>query len=253
MARLAVRTDDFQLSYKLIKILKSKSLDFEVLDINKPLPSEDIIWFSSALEILNDGALGRPIPTDIDSIENAVHAAILQLSGVQSSVLLIIGIDPGPYPGIASLVDGAFIGVSQLKSIEEIVPKIKQLSSSLDCKEMLIRVGDGVPLMRDRIINHCISNNWVVEEVNESSTSKGLVRNNHSISALRIAANSGSKVWQLRELRPTSGHIKYIQGESRKLSNGEITISKRLAQMVACGDLTLAEAIHIHSTHSSEE
>ena len=92
MARLAVRTDDFQLSYKLIKILKSKSLDFEVLDINKPLPSEDIIWFSSTLEILNDGALGRPIPTDIDSIEKAVHAAILQLSGVQSSVLLIIGI-----------------------------------------------------------------------------------------------------------------------------------------------------------------
>ena len=58
---------------------------------------------------------------------------------------------------------------------------------------MLIRIGDGAPLIRDQIINDCLAKNWIVEQVNESKTSSGLVRNNHAISALRIAANSGQR------------------------------------------------------------
>ena len=118
---------------------------------------------------------------------------------------------------------------------------------------MVIKIGDGAPLIRDRIINDCIAENWVVEQVNETKTSIGLIRNNHSISALRIAANSGSKVWQTRDVNPSDGEIKYIQTESRKRSNGEITISKTTAISVAKGELSMEDAIAKNRHHSSEE
>ena len=175
------------------------------------------------------------------------------MTGDVRSSKLTIGIDPGPYPGVAWLVDGAFAGVSQLKAVEELIPKIKLLNESLKCQEMIIRIGDGAPLIRDQIINLCIALNWTVQQVNENKTSKGLIRNNHSISALRIATNSGDRVWQQREIIPTAGEVKFIQGESRKLSGGEITIPKQLAMLVASGDMSLTEAVMSHQNYSSEE
>ena len=120
-------------------------------------------------------------------------------------------------------------------------------------KNITIRVGDGAPLIRDRIINDCISRNWVVEQVDEKKTSSGLIRNNHSISALRIAANSGKQIWQLRNITPTEGDIKYIQTESRKQSKGEFTISKAVAILVAKGELSMEDALEQRGHSSSEK
>ena len=117
---------------------------------------------------------------------------------------------------------------------------------------MLIRIGNGDPLIRDRIINICIGNNWNVEVVDESKTSKGLLRHNHSISALRIASNSGQRVWELREINPLPGQIKEIQRQSRKFSKGKLTISYSQAELVAKGELSLTDAIENFS-HSSDE
>ena len=253
MARLVIRTEDFQLSFKLIEVLRSKNLKFEVIDIDTEIVNRSTIWFSSPTEIRDNPTAGKSIPVSLDSIESAVYSAIFLLRGIENSVFLTIGIDPGPYPGLAWLVDGAFIGVSQLSSVGELVPEIEKLIRSLEFQTMQIRIGDGAPLVRDQIINDCIAKNWVIEQVNESRTSSGLVRNNHAISALRIAANSGQRIWQQRELRPKHGDVKYIQTQSRKMSNGHITISKRLALLVAKGELTMQEAIIEQSSYSSEE
>jgi len=253
MARLVIRTEDFQLSFKLIEALRSRNLKFEVIDSNTEIVNHSTIWFASPAEILEQPTVGRSIPVSLDSIESAVYSAIFLLRGIENSVFLTIGIDPGPYPGLAWLVDGAFIGVSQLASVAELAPAIEKLTQSLDFQTLLIRIGDGAPLIRDQIINDCLANNWIIEQVNESKTSSGLVRNNHAISALRIAANSGQRIWQQRELRPKHGDVKYIQTQSRKMSNGHITISKQLALLVAKGELTMQEAILEQSSYSSEE
>jgi hypothetical protein len=50
-------------------------------------------------------------------------------------------------------------------------------------------------------------------------------------------------VWEFREIRPTEGELRDIQRQSRKKSNGRRTISSDVAYAVACGDLTLEEAI----------
>ena len=146
------------------------------------------------------------------------------------------------------MVDGAFNGVMELTSVDEVIPKLEKLIDIAKFDSVVIRIGDGAPLIRDRIINDCIAENWVVEQVNETKTSIGLIRNNHSISALRIAANSGSKVWQTRDVNPSDGEIKYIQTESRKRSNGEITISKTTAISVAKGELSMEAVSYTHLT-----
>ena len=253
MARLAIRTDDFRLSFKLIEKLRSRNLSFEVIDVKKSVPSEKVVWFSTPSEIVNHPTLGTPIPVEINSIDDAILSALFQLKRTSTPVSLVIGVDPGPYPGVAWMVDGAFNGVMELTSVDEVIPKLEKLIDIAKFDSVVIRIGDGAPLIRDRIINDCIAENWVVEQVNETKTSIGLIRNNHSISALRIAANSGSKVWQTRDLNPSEGEIKYIQTESRKRSNGEITISKTTAMAVAKGELSMEDAIAKNLHHSSEE
>ena len=253
MARLAIRTEDFRLSFKLIEKLRLRNLEFEVIDITKPIHNENIIWFSTPSEIVNHPTIGTPIPVEIENIDDAILSAIFQLKPTGKSVSLIIGIDPGPYPGVAWIVDGAFNGIKELASVAELIPYLQKLIHIADFETVTVRIGDGAPLIRDRIINECILQNWIVEQVNETKTSSGLIRNNHSISALRIAANSGAKVWQTRDLNPTDGDIKYIQTESRKRSNGKMTISRSTAVLVALGEMSMEEAITTRRDYSSEE
>jgi hypothetical protein len=98
-------------------------------------------------------------------------------------------------------------------------------------------------LCRDQLINDCLTHQLDLELVNEAKTSRGLLRHNHVISAIRIALLSGERVWGFREIRPTVGELREIQGQSRKKSNGRRTISSDVAYAVACGKLTLEEAI----------
>jgi hypothetical protein len=52
MARLAIRTANFQLSYKLIQSLRSRKIGFDVMDISERFTSNDIIWFAEGSEII---------------------------------------------------------------------------------------------------------------------------------------------------------------------------------------------------------
>ena len=252
MASLAIRTANFQLSYKLIQSLRLRKIKFDVLDISDKITSNDIIWFAEGSEIIDNDSLGKAIPTTIETIDSSIEFALLVLKGLDEPKQLVFGIDPGPYPGLSWVADGVYIGVSQLQSIDEIAWKIKSVVDSISAQSILIRIGDGDPLIRDRIINICIQNNWILEVVNEAKTSKGLLRHNHSISALRIASNSGERIWELREINPLRGQIKEIQRQSRKFSKGKLTISYEHAELVAKGELTLTEAIE-NITYSSEE
>lgn len=252
MARLAIRTANFQLSYKLIQSLRARKITFEVKEISEKLTSKDIIWFAEGSEIIDSDSIGKAIPTTIETIEESIEFALLVMKGLDEPNQLVFGIDPGPYPGLAWLADGVFIGVSQLQSIEAISQKISSVSSSINARSILIRIGNGDPLIRDRIINMCVEKNWNLEVVDESKTSRGLLRHNHSISALRIASISGIRVWELREINPLPGQIKEIQRQSRKLSKGKLTISYEQAELVAKGEASLNDIIE-NKGHSSDE
>lgn len=227
-----------------MEALRKKGLPFTQLEIGQSLPSKDTIWFGSEEEVANAIGEGRGIACNIDCCESAVTQATILINGLSVIENISIGIDPGPRPGLAWLADGVLMGVAQLEGVDFVVDHVNSITSAAEFKNITLRIGDGAPLLRDRIINKCLENQWNIEEVDEAKTSRGLLRHNHSTSAVRIALLRGKRVWQQRVLKPTAGQIRYIQNQSRTESSGAKTISKELAAKVGTGELTMPQALN---------
>lgn len=188
-------------------------------------------------------AAGGDIPAIEDEVEIAVERAIHAAKGLDSAVRLNFGIDPGPRPGIAWLADGVVIGSAQLENFNGVADHIAGISTAVEHSRMFVNVGDGAPIIRDRIINQLILRGIETYQVNEYKTSAGSRSKAHIHAATRIALMGGNRVNEIRKLKPTTGDLKEIQRQSRIQSSGEITISTELARMVACGEITMDEAI----------
>jgi len=233
--RIAVRTDDFRLSFHLMRELKRRKCDFVMLASGEKW---DGVLLTSPEEV-QDGE----IPATEETLEISVERAIQASRGLDSAVQLVFGVDPGPRPGIAWLADGIVVGSAQLEQIDSVADHIVGLSMAVEHKRMCVKVGDGAPLIRDRIINQLILRGIETLEVNEYRTSQGSRIKTHLHAATRIALMGGSRVHHIRELNPTEGDLKEIQRQSRIMSSGNLTISTELARQVACGELSMEDAI----------
>ena len=243
--RILVRTDDFQLAYRIMQLLRTRKINVEQYSIDQPLPEKDSIWVGSIDEVANNSSDGRPIAADLESLDIAVEAAILALKGSSQTHRFILGIDTGPRPGLAWFTDGVLIDTKQTESVEECIETIESLIQHHEFEHLLLRMGKGSPSHRNRLANAMLARGYPVELVNEQKTSRGVKRNQHGVSAIRIATLSGERVWEPFELQTTEGEIREIQRRSRIKSQGRITISSELARQVALGELTLLEAINL--------
>ncbi len=235
MRRIAVRTADFRLSFHLMRELKRRECNFVLLHLDDQW--EDVLLTSP--EEVKDG----DIPATEENIEIAVERAIQASRGFDNAVQLVFGIDPGPRPGLAWLADGMIVGSAQLESIDMISAHIIGLSSAVPHRRMCVKVGDGAPLIRDRIINKLLLNGIETLQVSEHRTSQGSRSKAHIHAATRIALLGGIRIYDIREIEPTDGDLKEIQRQSRIQSTGYLTISTELARLVACGEITMDEAI----------
>ena len=240
---ILVRTDDFQLAYRIMQMLRARNIGVEQSSMKQPLPSKDTIWIGTVDEIASKSSEGRPIAADLESIDLAVEAAIFALKGSSKTHRFTIGIDTGPRPGIAWFTDGVLIDTKQTESIEQCIKTVDSLIDHHDFQHLLIRMGKGSPSHRNRLLNAMLQQGYVVELVDERKTSRGLNRNQHSVSAIRIATLAGERIWEMVELQATEGEVKELQRRSRIKSQGRVTISLDLARKVALGELTLEEAI----------
>jgi hypothetical protein len=186
---------------------------------------------------------GGEIPAMEENIEIAVERAIQASRGLDTAVQLVFGVDPGPRPGLAWLADGIVIGTAQLENIGMVADHIIGLSTAVKHQRMCVKIGDGAPLIRDRIINQLILRGIETLQVSEYRTSSGSRSKAHIHAATRIALMSGLKVYHLRDLIPTDGDLREIQRQSRIQSSGDLTIPTELARMVACGEISMEEAI----------
>ena len=183
------------------------------------------------------------IPAVEENIEIAVERAIQASRGLDNAVQLVFGIDPGPRPGLAWLADGVVVGSAQLESIDTVADHIVALSTAVEHLRMIAKVGDGAPLIRDRIINQLLQRDIETYQASEHRTSSGSRSTAHIHAATRIALIKGERAYQIRKLEPTDGDLREVKRQSRIHSSGDITISTELARMVACGELTMDEAI----------
>ena len=51
MPRLAIRTIDFKLAFRLMTELKRRGLRFILLEYDAVLPEQDMIWFGNDVEV----------------------------------------------------------------------------------------------------------------------------------------------------------------------------------------------------------
>ena len=136
--RILVRTDDFQLAYRIMQLLRTRKINVEQYSIDQPLPEKDSIWVGSIDEVANNSSDGRPIAADLESLDIAVEAAILALKGSSQTHRFILGIDTGPRPGLAWFTDGVLIDTKQTESVEECIETIESLIQHHEFEHLLL-------------------------------------------------------------------------------------------------------------------
>ncbi len=237
---LYVRTDDFRLAHRLLAEFKRRGLPAQQRSLSDAIEA-DAYWFGTPDEVHLLG--GRGVAVELDEVTETVSTWLLsrQLNGPPAQ--LIIGLDPGPRPGCAFFADGVLLGKREMDSIDESLESVVNLVEHTNPAQVLVRIGHGAPVHRDRLINRILSLGYHVEIVNEHRTSAGQPRHAHGSAALKIAMIAGAPVHEQRDIRASTGELRNLQRISRQRSKGQLTISLETAMRVSQGHLTMDEAL----------
>ncbi len=185
-----------------------------------------------------------------DKPQATLDKALSKLSG-EDFERIIIGIDPGKYPGIAVMGNNKTLSVHHV-SVGEVCPLIKRVMREYKDKKILVRIGHGARLIRSRLVNDILDLGLNVEMVDETGTTPHLGKGVHGqvisdiIAAINIARIPGKSVGK-QFIEPSQGEVRVIQEHSREQSNGRMTIPRLLARAVAKGEMTLDEALERHN------
>jgi hypothetical protein len=241
---VAIITEDFSLFYDLVKELKRTRISFVSLSFNEPIPSNVGIVLTTLEEapripFHEKLAVGKG--ADLPAI---ITEAKRRMRGVETYGRLIIGIDPGVRPGYAVVSAGAVLYTTQLSRPEDVAETTRQILVLYPAKEVIVRVGHGDPTNRNRTINALQELGLHIQIVDERSTTKRTEFPDIQ-AAINIAQSPGHTIHGPMTLAPTGGELKNVQRKSREASNGQVTISRHLAERVAKGQLTLEDAIYL--------
>ncbi len=171
----------------------------------------------------------------------AVRKVVSFTYGKNRFLRVIVGIDPGPMPGLAVIGDGHVVEEIQLTSVEEVYDSVKNIHEGYAPEKFVVKIGNGDIVNRNRIINALIPE-FLVEIVDEKSTSDTITNRNVE-AAKHIAFVHGHVVRDPLNIVIKDGYLREIQRRSRIESGGKITISKTLARDVALGKIKIDEAI----------
>jgi len=130
-----------------------------------------------------------------------------------------------------------------MEAIDDAIDSTVQLVNDIKPTEVLVRVGHGSPVHRDRLVNRMLSMGYHVEIVNEHRTSSGQPRHAHGAAAIKIAMLTGKPIHEQRDVKVTEGELRNLQRISRQRSKGRLSLSLEAARRVACGELTMDEAL----------
>ncbi len=249
-------TEDFFVYQQVVAEMRARHLDFITPSLGETIP-------------INVGAI-ITTETEQDKIDfdankivvarkasAAVDQAQRLLNGARKYDEVIIGIDPGNYPGVAVIGGGAVISVHQV-SIGAVAKIVNDVLGEQSARNVIVRIGHGARLVRARIVNTLLELGVRVELVDESFTTPHLGKGvrgqtiSDIVAAINIANLEGIPV-KKQQIIPTKGEIRVIQEHSREKSNGRYTIPRKLAQQVAKGELTLDEAILCYNGASDDK
>lgn len=236
---LGVLTQDFRLYHDLVSALKARDISFVSLSFSRRIPETVGVVLTSLAEAPSIRFANVVIVSDIPT---AIAKALQMLKGKTRWREILIGIDPGREPGVAVLGDGEVIDTRLAESPEAVAFHVRQALLTFPADQVRVRVGHGDPTNRNRILNSLGTERLRVEIVDEAGTTRRTAQPDVD-AAIDIARTPGVRVEPPFEIRPTAGEIREIQRRSRLDSGGFVTISTKLAEAVARGDVSLEDAI----------
>ncbi len=271
---MGILTRDFRVLHELVRRLNARGATYRVLNYGEPVPPDVGVVLISWRDFPPGGDRGqrridgRPaelgLPKEIpvvsvrlddkgeEDYERAISEGLRRLAGTERYERLVVGIDPGDRPGLAILGDGSVVHTAQLPDVPAVLRHLKNYLPSFPASKVVVRVGHGARLFRNRLINDLLGlamEDVRLEVVDETATNPIMARRPTSHlsrdiqAAIGIAMQQGHPVERRVILDVRPGEVAEIQRRSRIASDGEITVDRRLATRVARGELTLVEAI----------
>jgi len=240
---IVVATGDFEVYHEVVGALRDRGATFTTVEPGDPLPDDASVLVTTAGESLE-------VPPDLPVVEaeagdprRAVEAVLAHRRGGDDG-RTVVGVDPGERPGIAVLAGEEVVGAFQVPAAEAAETVRREVA---DAPTPVVRVGDGARLASARIVDAL--EDVRVELVDETGTTPYLGQGARGmgdvLAAVNIARREGEVVAE-REVEPTAGELRAIKERSRRVSDGDRTISAALARAVAVGELTMAEALERH-------
>lgn len=242
-SRLGVLTADFRLYHDLVSYLKERDLPFLSLSFQDAIPDEVGVVLTSPGEA---DRVDFPLKVVCHEVEDAVAKALQLLRGRTAFREIVVGVDPGPRPGVAILGDGEVVDTRTAPSPESVLEVCLAARTNYECDGFTVRVGHGDRTNRNRILNVLSRHGLRAEIVDEEGTTNRFRRRDDARNieaAVGIARGQGVEAEGWYEIHPTRGEVKEVQRRSRLRSDGRLTISQALAEKVVRGEMTLAEAI----------
>ncbi len=230
-------------SVKVGLMFEDKRLEFQVMRelLMRGIPHEITNHTIGYDAILTDGFVEGTI--HVSDPKTAARRVVPYLYGKSEFARVVVGIDPGPRPGVAVVGDGRVVETIQLSSVRETDECVKKIRRGYPSQSFTVRVGNGDVVNRNMIVNSLLPY-FTVEIVNEHNTSDAIKMRNTE-AAKHIAFARGTVVREELNTVVKEGYLREIQRKSRIESGGKITISRELARDVALGKLSMKQAITI--------
>lgn len=254
---LGVQANDFAAYYDLVQALRARHIPFVPIAPGDPVPAQ--VGALVAAGPTGDDAGGDDI-THVQALvpvipystpERTIEEALRALEGAGPVQRILIGIDPGERPGIAVLGDGRILKLIHAAGPESVRPALEDVLSTFPAEQVVLRMGNGAPTFRDRILHTLAGMPVLLELVDERHSTPANYHGNaerDTQAAARIALTPGLPLSasDVGPVIPTEGELRDIQRKSRMASEGKVTISRALARNVALGRLTLDQAVQRH-------
>jgi len=236
---IGLLTSNFAFYHDVVNELKKRDLPFISLSFTEKIPPNVDVVITSERERERIDFGNVVIWKSGESIENLVDKALIYSSG--EDVKIVFGIDPGDNIGIAIFGNRKLIRSLIASSPEQAANFIKEYVEDIGAKEVVVKIGNGARLIRNRIINRLIKENIRMEIVDEAAIP---CVDDDEVAASTIALAEGREIKDTLSVEPKEGEIREMQRLSR-IKSRNITISKELARKVLRGEMKLEDAIEI--------
>ena len=183
MGRVGIFTLDFKFYHDIITDLRKWKIPFTSLESMSDIPRDvSVILSSEKDERFWDKQINAR-----DSTYGIRNSLPLPMNREVFDEV-IIGLDPGPYPGIAVVADNVLTEAYETPMIDLVRKEVMEIKESYRYRKISIKIGDGDKPHRDLIIQTLVDTGIDLTVVDERNTSMPHKIHNNALSAARIAS-----------------------------------------------------------------